>query len=849
MLRVEVNENDRENPEKLSPVAELTESSSHSDGIQSCSDESGGAKVSCLDGRTLHFANKGFLKNGMGLKNGFDDFYRLNEESGHMDQLARLHDLYASVSSISAKSQSHLEGKTSENSYDDWLDHFYNPGLGSTASLGILGAPDEEIRSHTSDLNSLCSEPVNIMNYNTMNSNFTKDSNCVRSNLELELNDLSSISLSDLGFRLDANNPDTANIIARSDSPVLEGIDQELAKYAKLKDLKQAYNGSVTKPLKPLLPHTLNRELDKAGLEPSLEEQRRRSDHVPDGSSNPDLNPKSSDFASSPSNSSSVGRKSLSSLKTMGKSSKNVLIPSRSPGTGQSSCGSESEDPISRNKNKDVLINEDGKSGIISSTADVAKKEMKTATVLGAKGHHHRVVLRPSSSNSENQNTKDKDLEQQTYSAKKNKVPKFSRLFGKKISRSPLKIGKESKTGKSHHSSALLNNSSNGKRTGVLPEGCPISTQAAQNDKGRNSNSRKTADKTQKAPLASSSSGSSKDLQQQQQQQSVNGTKVFDKETKKGFLSSPKNATGTPSAASKEDSKLINYYNTGKAGKRGNQANITARSYSIPSPYSFPSAPARRSSKSKNHDTSSNDSGLGHDQAERVKLRGGRGAKTLSDNEKSCQRLQKRAKHCSSGYESSLPESIESPTAADGKSPDITLKPIELTFTYPTLEPLPVVSYNDKVVDRLDARWRSEHVKVMKKHQEVLKQEMADAKDRIGADRKKWSYELHVEASGIKDKNDPAFVEAFHKETEILKKRVDACKSHVKLVTCFDVKPLDFRTFGHSPGHSNGETVEKQLDSSTVKMINNCCTTDCDHAENILLKLSESPEENESDLF
>ena len=44
---------------------------------------------------------------------------------------------------------------------------------------------------------------------------------------------------------------------------------------------------------------------------------------------------------------------------------------------------------------------------------------------------------------------------------------------------------------------------------------------------------------------------------------------------------------------------------------------------------------------------------------------------------------------------------------------------------------------------------------------------------------------VYVEES--MDENDPSFVEALAKETQILEKRVNACKSHVSMVTSFDV--------------------------------------------------------------
>ena len=77
-----------------------------------------------------------------------------------------------------------------------------------------------------------------------------------------------------------------------------------------------------------------------------------------------------------------------------------------------------------------------------------------------------------------------------------------------------------------------------------------------------------------------------------------------------------------------------------------------------------------------------------------------------------------------------------------------------------------------------------EEIKRLKKKQEHLKDELYSAKSRINSDPDRWSYELHTEASGL-DHTDPNFVEAFEKETVILDKRVQACKSHVVFSTSF----------------------------------------------------------------
>ena len=37
------------------------------------------------------------------------------------------------------------------------------------------------------------------------------------------------------------------------------------------------------------------------------------------------------------------------------------------------------------------------------------------------------------------------------------------------------------------------------------------------------------------------------------------------------------------------------------------------------------------------------------------------------------------------------------------------------------------------------------------------------------------------------DRDDPHYLQALEKETQILEKRVEACKSRIMMVTCFDI--------------------------------------------------------------
>ena len=84
------------------------------------------------------------------------------------------------------------------------------------------------------------------------------------------------------------------NVNERSDSPILAGIDKELAKYAKLKDLEKAYKppsvAAASPPKDKLKKHVL--------VTNDLTSATAMLRH-PDGASNPDLNATKSPMAGS----------------------------------------------------------------------------------------------------------------------------------------------------------------------------------------------------------------------------------------------------------------------------------------------------------------------------------------------------------------------------------------------------------------------------------------------------------------------------------------------------------------------------------------------------------------------
>ena len=458
------------------------------------SEENLNVTVSSLDANKLHFANGS--RSTASLLNEVkvcEDAVSLhaNEEffSKKFDQLAKLHELYQSVSSINDKAKSHLEEARIRNS---------EAVRSSCLSLSALMTDLERISIH-SDANSLCSEPVKMYDYNDFQEN---NNNLDENNLD-DLFDFSinnnklTVSLSDLDKSCEAAKRFTSELNVandRSDSPILEGIDQELAKYAQLKDLEKAYqpskmaspasaSNSTAADITTCPPHQTSVPNDAA----NFHLQRN-----PDGASNPDLNCKGPTPTSINGNC--------------------VPLPlRRSPGNGRS--GSEPEDEFERLeqqhhqsplptlqhssshiKNGLVVVAEDlasdGNSMTSRSSSSIPSKSSPSGcssmSSASSGGGHHQQVLKTTSSAIMHRPPKasTKRRDERTVLGKSQstdtssdieiwqkpkqqpqisevtppqsesrgsstglKVPKFSRLF--KLSRSPLKVIKdEAKVGR-----------------------------------------------------------------------------------------------------------------------------------------------------------------------------------------------------------------------------------------------------------------------------------------------------------------------------------------------------------------------------------------------------------------
>ena len=186
---------------------------------------------------------------------------------------------------------------------------------------------------------------------------------------------------------------------------------------------------------------------------------------------------------------------------------------------------------------------------------------------------------------------------------------------------------------------------------------------------------------------------------------------------------------------------------------------MTATVSCLSSPYSTPSHVKTRPVVASETSGSGYDSGI---DSGSVRVRGKGAERDLTVVREHCK---------SSGYES-FGLDCESLSLGSGDSPAAP-SPI-----------LPILSYNEQTVRRMDRNWRFQEIKRLKKRQEELKTELSSAKARINSDPDRWSYELHTEASGM-EPTDPNFVEAFERETAILDKRVQACQSHVVVSTAF----------------------------------------------------------------
>ncbi|XP_021166321.2 kinesin-like protein KIF26A isoform X1 [Fundulus heteroclitus] len=91
---------------------------------------------------------------------------------------------------------------------------------------------------------------------------------------------------------------------------------------------------------------------------------------------------------------------------------------------------------------------------------------------------------------------------------------------------------------------------------------------------------------------------------------------------------------------------------------------------------------------------------------------------------------------------------------------------------------------------------RQQQVRELKAKHQVLLEELEDTKVRLMMDPSKWIGEFDVDQS--LDKESPEYLEALAQATEELEFCVNLCKSHVMMVTCFDI------SMPSTPGNQEG---------------------------------------------
>ncbi|MEQ2255154.1 hypothetical protein ILYODFUR_010851 [Ilyodon furcidens] len=88
---------------------------------------------------------------------------------------------------------------------------------------------------------------------------------------------------------------------------------------------------------------------------------------------------------------------------------------------------------------------------------------------------------------------------------------------------------------------------------------------------------------------------------------------------------------------------------------------------------------------------------------------------------------------------------------------------------------------------------RQQQVRELRAKHQLLLEELEDTKVRLMMDPSKWIGEFDVDQN--LDKESPEYLEALAQATEELEFCVNLCKSHVMMVTCFDISmPLTPRT-------------------------------------------------------
>ncbi|KAF7260625.1 hypothetical protein EG68_02171 [Paragonimus skrjabini miyazakii] len=173
----------------------------------------------------------------------------------------------------------------------------------------------------------------------------------------------------------------------------------------------------------------------------------------------------------------------------------------------------------------------------------------------------------------------------------------------------------------------------------------------------------------------------------------------------------------------------------------------------------------------------------------------------------STSRRSRSAPPCS---EDTSEETSSSPLSVRYVPPRDTEVPV---YAHPsTVEPVESPLPSSQVVKEDDREMlcqiRYEKIYDLLAQQDALKWELLSAKEQLMVDPSTWNFDLHVAEQ--MDPDASGFLEALEKETEILRKRVDACKSHLMFITCFDSHPkASFEHFKHTDSRESERNVNK----------------------------------------
>ncbi|XP_009863992.1 PREDICTED: kinesin-like protein KIF26A [Apaloderma vittatum] len=222
----------------------------------------------------------------------------------------------------------------------------------------------------------------------------------------------------------------------------------------------------------------------------------------------------------------------------------------------------------------------------------------------------------------------------------------------------------------------------------------------------------------------------------------------------------------------------------------------------LPSPYSKITAPRRPQRYSSGHGSgksSARSASSAHDSMSESGMSSPGRMRSLKSPKKRSTGLQRRRL-----IPAPLPDA-----ASLGRKPSITGQWVDLPPLPGTLkEPFEIKVYEIDDVERLQRHRqeeteglmyfhtklkilerRQQRIREVKAKHEILKEELEETKCRLMMDPNKWKEDFEVDPD--LDKESQEYLEALEQVTEELEQCVNLCKSHIMIVTCFDIGITD----------------------------------------------------------